>query len=430
MDRTMTTTQFQTLPLIATLFYQCIAMEQFFTPARRHQEQWESLPQPENAPREYNEVELSVPVEEFLNYGWDWKDLCAFMSCDAVRKTIWITKDAFIAIRDVPTNFSHDPFSDRMIAMIKGTSGQEQLLILAHVDHPGISLEEASVFWRAITTSNCVNLEIGNVNANRVELPSGPLLSQFLRESPSLQVLQLRAFDFKEEHCRALVAVERTDLEVLLTDCKLDPQDAEDTFVEWFRHNQILTKLDCCQMGCRILSALSGNKSVNWLTIESHFSEDQMCSLIEAIPGNMGIEALNTSNFLFNDETWILLFRSLSTHSRIRRMVINHRWCTVPTLLSAASKTKRMNAIIEMLYLNTAVDTIDLAANLMDEEMYQNSIFPRLLLNRSWFDAQIQAVKLADPAIRPKLLGRALHKVRYNPDLVFMFLSENIPAFV
>jgi hypothetical protein len=44
---------------------------------------------------------------------------------------------------------------------------------------------------------------------------------------------------------------------------------------------------------------------------------------------------------------------------------------------------------------------------------------------------QRQAVKRADPSsVRPQLLGRALHTVRYNPALVNLFLSENVPAFV
>jgi hypothetical protein len=68
-------------------------MEHFFTPARRRQDWWESHPQRhlhENAPpREYNEVQLAVPLEEFLSYRWDWKDLCAFALCDSVHKTIW-----------------------------------------------------------------------------------------------------------------------------------------------------------------------------------------------------------------------------------------------------------------------------------------------------------------------------------------------------
>jgi hypothetical protein len=51
-------------------------------------------------------------------------------------------------------------------------------------------------------------------------------------------------------------------------------------------------------------------------------------------------------------------------------------------------------------------------------------------MNRSCFEVQRQAVKRADPSIRPQLLGRALYVVQFNSDLVFRFLSENVPAFV
>jgi hypothetical protein len=51
-------------------------------------------------------------------------------------------------------------------------------------------------------------------------------------------------------------------------------------------------------------------------------------------------------------------------------------------------------------------------------------------MNRTCFNVQRQALKRADPSIRPQLLGRALHVVRYNPELVYLFLSENVPAFV
>jgi hypothetical protein len=83
-----------------------------------------------------------------------------------------------------------------------------------------------------------------------------------------------------------------------------------------------------------------------------------------------------------------------------------------------------------MLYSNTMVHTIELPDAYTDEEVYQNSILPRLEMNRTCFEVQRQAVKRADPSIRPQLLGRALHVVRYNPELVYLFLSENVPAFV
>jgi hypothetical protein len=51
-------------------------------------------------------------------------------------------------------------------------------------------------------------------------------------------------------------------------------------------------------------------------------------------------------------------------------------------------------------------------------------------MNRNLFEDQRQALTRADLSIRGRLLGRALHVVRNNPDLLFRFLSENVPAFV
>jgi hypothetical protein len=89
-----------------------------------------------------------------------------------------------------------------------------------------------------------------------------------------------------------------------------------------------------------------------------------------------------------------------------------------------------MKAIIQMLHLNTVVESIELFRAFEEEEMYQNSILPRLEMNRNCFEVQRQAVKRADLSIRLQLLGRALHAVRYNANLVFQFLSENVPALV
>jgi hypothetical protein len=89
-----------------------------------------------------------------------------------------------------------------------------------------------------------------------------------------------------------------------------------------------------------------------------------------------------------------------------------------------------LNAILRMLHLNTVVRIISLPSPFTREAVYQNFILPRLEMNRRCFEVQRQAMKRADPSIRPQLLGRALHKVRYNPNLFFRFLLENVPAFV
>jgi hypothetical protein len=67
-------------------------MEQFFTPARRLQNEWESSPWADD--RNYTEVVALKcrPVEEFLNYDWDWdwEALLAFCHGDVLSKIVWI----------------------------------------------------------------------------------------------------------------------------------------------------------------------------------------------------------------------------------------------------------------------------------------------------------------------------------------------------
>jgi hypothetical protein len=154
-----------------------------------------------------------------------------------------------------------------------------------------------------------------------------------------------------------------------------------------------------------MLSALSGKNSVKKLVIAGTTGEADRRS---------------------SEETWSLFFRSLSTHPLIEVVSLIIPW----THLSATLKTKRVHAILQMLRLNTVVHTIILANSFRREALYQNSILPRLEINRSCFEVQRLALKRADPSIRSQLLGRALHMVQYNPNLVFLFLSENVPAFV
>jgi hypothetical protein len=400
------------------------AMDQLFKPTIRF------FYDDDNAPFEYAEVKLSVPVETFLNYSWDFADLCAFASSETKPIIMWIgdgvvlTVDAdFYLIELIYSN--RGCRSRRVLADLTLKNDQKHTLALFDLGcDPSLSTEEHAVFWRAITTSNCVKLRM------QQWLVSGSILSQFLEGSPSLQVLELDSIDFKEDHCRALASLQRTDLEVKLERCTLKPQhNAKECFIEWLRHSQSVSQLTYCFMESSLLSALSGNNSVKKLMISknaSEFYEEEMHSLLQALPGNVGLENLIILDSGMSDETWILLFRSLSTHPRITSL-------STPSnmrRLTQESKTAVMNAILQMLRHNTVVHTINVPSAFNNQALYQNAILPRLKMNRNCFEEQRQAVKRADPSIRSQLLGRALHVVQYNPDLVFRFLSENVPAFV
>jgi hypothetical protein len=208
-------------------------MEQFFTPT--HPLRYQNLFD-DDGPFVYSKVELAVPMEDFLVHHWDWETLCAFVSGDILRKIMWITKDAFLLVEESDNVFRLDYDSLRICvaAKIEATSGQEQELMLATITGKGIPKPvptgACNVFWRAITISNIVQLSIQKVN-DSYGLPSGPVLSQFLRGTPSLQVLAFRRFGFME----ALATLERTDLQITFDYCTLELQ--KETFIEWFRHN-------------------------------------------------------------------------------------------------------------------------------------------------------------------------------------------------
>jgi hypothetical protein len=257
-------------------------------------------------------------------------------------------------------------------------------------------------------------------------LCSSPALLRFLEASPSLELLKFEDFAFKEAHCHAFATLERTGLEVTFEGCSFDAKGATGTFIEWLRHSQIVTKLENCTMQHIVYSALTGNSSVKTLSIDTSMgwrNDSHIRSLALALAGNQGIENLRVS--WLSGERWSLLLRSLWAHPRIQSVSLSF-----DHVLPAASKTSLMNAVLRLAQCNTVVRTIDLHDDEFDEEFFHNFILPRLEMNRSCFEDQRQALKRADPSIRGQLLGRALHVVRYNPDLLFRFLSENVPAFV
>jgi hypothetical protein len=82
-----------------------------------------------------------------------------------------------------------------------------------------------------------------------------------------------------------------------------------------------------------------------------------------------------------------------------------------------------------MVQRNTVLHTIQLYEEERDEQIYTGSILPYLETNL--YRPRVLAIKKTiERPFREKLLGRALDCVKINPNLVWMFLSENVDAFV
>jgi hypothetical protein len=72
-----------------------------------------------------------------------------------------------------------------------------------------------------------------------------------------------------------------------------EEEEEEGAFIQWFRHNQIVTKVDYCDMESNILCALSGNNYVQRLSFaerDRKLGEENIRALTQALATNQGIK--------------------------------------------------------------------------------------------------------------------------------------------
>jgi hypothetical protein len=129
---------------------------------------------------------------------------------------------------------------------------------------------------------------------------------------------------------------------------------------------------------------LSGNNSVKRLSFAywSKLGEEYIRALSQALATNQGIEDLDLSRVDMNEEACRIIFRLLSTHPHMKFLSIGFEY---REHLTYSAKSIMMHTILQMLSLNTVVHTIKVPWKFRDEAMYQNSILPRLEMNRSCF---------------------------------------------
>ncbi len=80
------------------------AMKEICTPTRRYQDMLRYQDSLEASTIRddlfhYTEVQLAIPVEDFLVYRWDWTDLKAFLR-QGTPKILWSSETAFLAVEE------------------------------------------------------------------------------------------------------------------------------------------------------------------------------------------------------------------------------------------------------------------------------------------------------------------------------------------
>jgi hypothetical protein len=151
--------------------------------------------------------------------------------------------------------------------------------------------------------------------------------------------------------------------------------------------------------------------------------------LFRSLANNRSLVDLDLSSLSITDDNWMILCDSLRLHPTLTSL--DTRATTPIDALLSEQNEARMCAIADMMKHNTILQTIRLSERLLryQQQIYTEGILPYLEMNP--YSPRVHAVEeIDDRPVRQAVLGRALYCVTSNPNFIWMFLSQNVDAFV
>jgi hypothetical protein len=157
------------------------------------------------------------------------------------------------------------------------------------------------------------------------------------------------------------------------------------------------------------------------ISIDVEASNQAVHTIADALRENKGLLRLD---FRFHssvsDEAWYAVCNSLETHPTLQVLKFIARY---PAIVSAKLRS-RIQALVDMLKVNTSMHTINLDIPYTEHELFQQSVIPHRETNR--FRSRLLAIQKTLPiAYRTKVLGRALLATRTDANSFWMLLSGN-----
>jgi hypothetical protein len=386
-----------------------------------------------NLPRNFTEVELlpNLTTEDIVATGINWNDFRRFVH----NKFVWIAKGAYIISSAYRANGLYP-----VAVEVGATDDSAGMRVRVK---PGTATRTAAatcnfmVRLLAISEQPDVYLQ----GSSRPLLPmDGPALSHLFEHGrENLRAVTLRDMTFNEEHVRVLAAPPQHKMQLALRDCRFSGGEASNNaLLQWLESGRGPTELYRCVIDSSVIAeALRGNSRLGRLLLclekASTAGALELSLIFKALAENRGLTEFDAFWYSINDENWNLLCQSLQKHPTMTSLGLA---CTGPKLptdkreLSGEQKTNRTRALADMMQTNTILHTIRLFPGDYDERIYTESIEPRLETNL--YRPRVLAIKKEadDRPFRQKVLGRALNCVKSNPNLVWMFLSGNVDAFL
>jgi hypothetical protein len=391
-------------------------METLFRPSTRYRDRGGHVP------TNFTEVELlpGLTTENGLATGITWEDFNRFLW----NKIVWITPSVYICSQ------SFYGEGESVLVLEGRFDNRLRVCVLRNTANtPATATCDRTLRLFATSGEHAVDIH-GCGNAVPSPL-SGAGLSLFFQESRScLRQVTLDGMPLSVDQCLALATMSRLDMELTIQSCSLT-DDAAGAFVECLHQSDRgPVKLFDCTIDRQILaSALTGNSRVTKLRPRIWETTDaDMAILFAVLANNRGLVDVNMHGNPICDDNWSVLCEALKARPTLTCLDLiftrpRHSW------LTDEQKTHRTRAVAEMVQDNTFLLTpIHISEDERDKQIYTEEICP--YLDTRIYRPRVLAVKqTTERSFREKVLGRALYCVKSKPNLVWMFLSENVDAF-
>jgi hypothetical protein len=381
----------------------------------------------------FTEVEFlpHLTTEEILATGITWDGFRRFVH----DKLVWMTPDAYIIS-------SEHRFGGLYPVAVEVGAKDNSAGMCVRV-RPGTATTQAAsatcnflIRLLAISEKRAVYMK----GSSRPLLPiPGPALSHLFEHSQeNLREVTLRDMILNEEHILVLASAPLQEVKFVLRGCRFsDDEGCRNAFRHWLQSGGGPTELHRCVIDSGVLAdAMRGYSRLGKVLLSpkraSTSDDTEMSLIVSALAGNKGLTDFDAFWYAISDENWSNLCHSLKNHPTLTKLDLA---CTGPKnpdgkrVFSEEQKTNRTLALAVMMQTNTVLHTIRLFPGEFDVRIFTESIQPRLETNL--YRPRILAVKkeVEDISFRQKVLSRALSRVNSNPNLVWMFLSENMDAF-
>jgi hypothetical protein len=380
------------------------------------------------------ELKLDVSVEEFLSpeRAFTFADLYAMLGRHG-NTVLWLTPHASIVRYDWRTALSClflEEMRDNYRFVIKvGGGGGKHITAFARSSAALSEIVDVVCSLLVANTNEFDDLELCNEGLRKDVFCSAPVFASLAEQCQSLKYLKLERMDsLNEDQIHVLGTFSRPGLQVELWQCDFEGIAAE-ALAEVLGRNQGPTMLDECDIDYSVLAnGLRGNSRLksmlNPTDGDRKVSDEDLLITAVTLKENEGLVSLSLRHDVrVSDETWDAVCDSLKTHPTLELLSLGpNRWIQPfgVTYLASEVFTHRIQALVDMLKVNTSIQRIVLGSLFYNLE----SLTPYLETNR--FRPRLLAIQKSRPIVyRAKVLGRALLAARTDPNRFWMLLSGN-----